>query len=203
MIAELRHDDVGQQPRSSHTAFDGPGRSWSFDNAITAGAGVLRSYVPDDLEALGNILQLLGDIVSEVPQLTSTIRATVVSGSVGNDLSWKVIGKRLAFGSGITTEVRQASIKESFGFSRGGLMFFELELHLVKLDAELLAARAEEHVAELIHQHLEVLDLLIARTEIGLMRAESLFELGFERTYLLLSLLKGGIELLLLRMQQG
>ena len=76
-------------------------------------------------------------------------------------------------------------------------MLLELELHLIQLDTELLAARAEEHVAELIHQHLEVLDLLIARTEIRLMRAKSLFELGFERSYLLLSLLKGGIELLL------
>lgn len=106
MIAELGYDDVSQQPWSSQAAFDGPGRSWSwsFNDTIASGAGVLRSYVPDNLETLGNILQLLGDIVSEVPQLSSAIRAAVVSGRVGNDLPWKVLGKRLALGSGIAPQ---------------------------------------------------------------------------------------------------
>ena len=69
MVAELGHDDMRQQTWTGKTALDRSRRGRSFHYAITAGAGELRPHVADDLEAVGNVLQLLGNIFTKLPQL--------------------------------------------------------------------------------------------------------------------------------------
>jgi hypothetical protein len=66
MVAELRDDDMGKQARAGKTALDRAGRSWCFDDAVATGAGELRPHVADDLEAVGDVLELFRDILSEL-----------------------------------------------------------------------------------------------------------------------------------------
>ena len=58
---------MGKQARTGKAALDRARSRRRFDKAITTRACELRSHVADDLEALGNVLELFRDIVAEVP----------------------------------------------------------------------------------------------------------------------------------------
>ena len=55
-----------KQAWARKSALDRARRSWCFDDAIATGAGELRPHVADDLEAVGDVLQLFRDILSEL-----------------------------------------------------------------------------------------------------------------------------------------
>ena len=75
MICELRNQHVGQQPRSGKATLDRTGWRGRFNHALTAAAGELRPHVANDLEAIGDVLQLLGDIFAELAQLAAAVGA--------------------------------------------------------------------------------------------------------------------------------
>ncbi len=50
----------------------------------------------NDLEAVGDVLKLFGDVVTELPQLAAAIRTAVALRSMRDDLTRKMIGQRLA-----------------------------------------------------------------------------------------------------------
>src|SRR5208282_2159188 len=58
MVCELRDDHMGQQTGSGKTAFNRPRWSRGFDNSVAARAGELRPHVANDLEAVGDVLEL-------------------------------------------------------------------------------------------------------------------------------------------------
>ena len=66
MVAELRDDHMGKQAWARKSALDRARRSWCLDDAIATGAGELRPHVADDLEAVGDVLELFRDILSEL-----------------------------------------------------------------------------------------------------------------------------------------
>jgi hypothetical protein len=53
----------------------------------------------DDLEALGNILKLFGNIVTEVPQLATAIGTAVTLGPIRDHFALKMFRQRFAFGA--------------------------------------------------------------------------------------------------------
>ena len=61
-------------------------------------AGELRPHVANDLEALGNVLQLLGDIFAELAQLAAAVGAAVPVKSVPDNFTRQMPGQRLAPG---------------------------------------------------------------------------------------------------------
>jgi hypothetical protein len=101
MIAELGNDDMGQQARSCQATLDGARRRRRFNHAVTAAAGELRPHVPDDLEALGNVLELFRYVFAELTQLAAAVRATVAVWSVRDDFAREMFRQRLAFGTGL------------------------------------------------------------------------------------------------------
>ena len=66
MIGELGNQHVGQQPRSSKAALNRTRWRGRFNHALTAAACELRPHVANDLEAIRDVLQLLGDIFAEL-----------------------------------------------------------------------------------------------------------------------------------------
>jgi len=55
----------------------------------------------NDLEAVGDVLKLFGDVVTKVPQRAAAIRTAVALWSMRDDLTRKMIGQRLAVRSGL------------------------------------------------------------------------------------------------------
>ena len=77
MIGELRNQHMGQQPRSGKAALDRTRWRRRFNHALATAAGELRPHVANDLEAVGDVLQLLGDIFAELAQLAAAIGTAV------------------------------------------------------------------------------------------------------------------------------
>lgn len=96
MSAELRNDHMREQPRPRQTALNRLRWCRCFDNAITAGAGKLRPYVADHLEVLRDVLQLFGNIFTELPQLATATGTAVVTRNMRDDLTREVFWQRLA-----------------------------------------------------------------------------------------------------------
>ena len=96
MVAVFRDEDMRQQARTGKTAFDRPRGCRRFDDAITACAGELRPDVANDLEAVGDVLQLLGNIFAELAQLRAAIRAAIAFGNVRDHFSLEMCRKWLA-----------------------------------------------------------------------------------------------------------
>src|ERR1700733_6179364 len=82
VIAELGNDDVGQKCWSGKTAFNRPRWRRRFDDAVAALAAELRPHMTNDLEAVGNILQLLRDVFAKLPQLATAIRTAIAPWNV-------------------------------------------------------------------------------------------------------------------------
>ena len=64
---------MGQKARAGATTFDGAGRQWSLHKPFTTGAGQPGPDDPVHEEAAGHILQLLGDILPDPAQATTTV----------------------------------------------------------------------------------------------------------------------------------
>src|SRR5882762_5590047 len=157
----------------------------------------------DDLEAVGNVLELLGNIVSEVPQLTATIGAVVAARSVPDDLAFQMLRKWLPFRTRRGFLLRRDAFSKGFGFGLHRLMFFKLEFQLLKLDDYLLTLSPKDHVAELLDHELEVLNPFAASAQLICLFRECLamrIELSFKAPQLFITLRDHGIELLLLRL---
>ena len=99
------------------------------------------------LEALGNVLELFGDIFAELPQLAAAIGAAVAGRSVGDDFAWQdALGaacvQGCVFGSfaGVTRSAPASSSACAVS------SFFQLKFQLLELDDDLLALGAEDHM---------------------------------------------------------
>ncbi len=114
----------------------------------------------DDLEALRNILELFRDVVTEVAQIATAIRTAIAFGPVHDLFAFKMFRQRLAFATRLRFLRRRCPIGDRFGFGLRGLILFQLKLHLLELENQLLALLAEDHVTELLDHQLEVLNAL-------------------------------------------
>src|SRR6202008_1946614 len=74
MIAVFRHENVRQQPGTSHTSRDRTARRFGLHDLVATPAGQLGTYPPDDFEMFWHILQHLRNIVTEMLQLTAALR---------------------------------------------------------------------------------------------------------------------------------
>ena len=135
MIAELRDQHVGQKARSGKAAFDRTGWRRRFNHAVAAAAGELRPHVANDLEALRDVLQLLGNIFAELPQLAAAIRTAIALGNVRDhfavaDVPAEACVPDLVFGS-LAGDTRSSS-----GFHLGlrRLLLFQFKLELLQLE---------------------------------------------------------------------
>src|ERR1700722_8259300 len=170
MITVFRNEDMSQQARPSKTAFDRSRGCRRFDDAITAGAGELGSHVANDPEAVRDVLQLLGNIFSELAQLRAAIRAAIAFGNVRDLLSLEMCRQWLTPRPDLTVFSRRHPLHCSLGFCLCRLLFFQLKLELLKPEDDLFAFGAEDHVPQLLDHELHMLDTLAARAQlIGLL----------------------------------
>src|SRR5450631_3417811 len=96
MIREFRNQHMGQQSRSGKATLDRAGWRRRFNHALTTAAGELRPHVTNHLEAIRDVLQLLGDIFAELAQLAAAVGTRVTVKSVSDNLAWQMFGQRLA-----------------------------------------------------------------------------------------------------------
>jgi len=189
MIAELGNDDVCQQCRSGKTAFDRPRWRWRFDDAVAARAAELRPHMADHLEAVRNVLQLLGDVFAKLPQPPSAIRTAIASGNVRDDFTLKMFRKWLAFSSRLRFSGWRNAIQYRFHHGLSRLFLFKLKLQLFELENDLLALLTKHHLPQLLDHQLHVLDPLAACVEfLGLFRNNLAMriEFGLKRAKLVL-----------------
>src|ERR1019366_9192064 len=116
MISELRNKGMGQQSRPCNTALDRTGWCRRFNDAVTSAAGELRPHMTNDLEALGDVLQLLGDIITELAQMAAAIGAAVALRKVSDNFARKMFWKWLASGTGLRFFTRCNAFCYGFGF---------------------------------------------------------------------------------------
>ena len=171
MIAELRDDHVREQTRASEASLDGTRGGRCLDHAVAASAGELRLHMPNDPEALRNVLELFGDVFAELTQLAAGVRTAVAARSVGSYFTQEVLRKRLALRFCLRLWNRRYPFDGRLHLSLRGLHVFELKLKQLKLNDDLLALPAEDHVPQLLDHELQVFDPLAARSQlIGLLR---------------------------------
>ena len=202
MIAELRDQHVGQQSGSGKTAFDRTRWRGRFHHAVAAVAGELRPHMANNLEAVGDVLQLLGDIFAELAQLAAAVGTAVARNAVCHDFAREMLRQRLAPGSRLRFPSRGHAIDSRFHLSLRGLQFFEMEFELFELKNHLLALDAEHPALQLLDDQLQMFDLLAVGAQLLVLLGECLamgLELSLERSQLVFMRSK----LLLMRMDQG
>jgi hypothetical protein len=125
-------------------------------------------------EALRNVLQLLGDILAELAQRTSAVRAAIARRRMRDHFARKVLRQRLALAARLHLLIRLQGIGNALFFGLIGLELFQLKLHLLQLSHQLLALAPKYHVPELINHQLQTLDLLAARLQFAALQGEGL-----------------------------
>ena len=126
----------------------------------------------DDLVSGRNALQLLGNIFSELAQLSAATRTRIVLGHVRDHFARKVFRKRLPSWTGcpglrlglLRTRLLRFSSCLICGLRR--FQFFETKLQLLQLSGELLALAPEDHPPVLLDDQLQMLDLLRVRPQL-------------------------------------
>jgi len=96
VVRILRNQHMREQPGSSQSACDRPRRSRSFDDCLALAAGELRPHMPYHPEAVRDIIQLLGNVFSEMAKVAAALRAAALLRLVRNDLAWQMLRQRLA-----------------------------------------------------------------------------------------------------------
>jgi hypothetical protein len=87
----------------------------------------------NDLEAIGDVLQLLGDIFAELAQVAAAVGTAVALKSVSDNLAWQMFGKRPASGSRLRFRSRHYSLRGGFHLGPRGLQLFQVKFELLKL----------------------------------------------------------------------
>ena len=174
MIAELRDQHVGQQPWSGKTAFDRTRRRRRFNHAVAPVAGELRPHMANDLEAIRDVLQLLGDIFAELAQLAAAVGTRVAVKSVRHHFAREMFRQRLAPGSRLRFFSRGDAFDGGFHLGLRGLQLFQMKFELLKLNNDLLALDAEHPALQLLDDQLQVFDLLTAGTQFLILLGECL-----------------------------
>jgi len=96
MVGILRCQNMRQQGGLGETALDRTRRCNRLHDLIASCTAHLDAYMANDLERLGDPLQILGDLFAKLAQLTTAIGAAVLNRSMRDHFAWKVFGKRLA-----------------------------------------------------------------------------------------------------------
>jgi len=118
----------------------------------------------NDLEALRDILQLLGHVLAELAQRTAATGATIALRKMRDDLAGKMLGQRLARRSRLDFGSRCNGFDGRLHLGLRGLQLFQMEFKLFEVNNNLLALLAEHRTSQLLDHQLQMLDLLAART---------------------------------------
>src|ERR1700733_15267650 len=205
MIAELRDQHVGQQPWSGKTAFDRTRRRRCFNHAVAPVAGELRPHMANDLEAIRDVLQLLGDIFAELAQLAAAVGTRVAVKSVRHHFAREMFRQRLAPGSCLRFLCRGHAFHSGFHLGLRGLHLLPMEFKLFELKNDLLALDAEHPALQLLDDQLQMLDLLTAGTQFLILLGECLamgLKLSLKRSKLVFMRNGKGSKFLLMRKEQ-
>lgn len=95
VVAVLRHEHVGQQPRAGPPALDRQRRQRRLGDALAGPAGELWPDVPDHLEARWHVFEHLGHVLAERAQIAAALRAGA-GGGVHHLLARQMFGQRPA-----------------------------------------------------------------------------------------------------------
>src|SRR5450631_2323872 len=153
---------MGQKARSGKATLDRTGWRGCFHDAVTTAASELRPHVANDLEAIGDVLQLLGDIFAELAQMTAAIRTAVGVRKMRDNFTGERFGKWLAPRACLRFLNWSVPLNSCFHLGLRALQLFHMEFELFKLKNDLLALDAEHHVPQLLDDQLEMFDLLAA-----------------------------------------
>src|SRR5260370_12523210 len=134
VVRKLRDQHMGQQPRSGKATLDRARWRRSLDHAFTPVACELRPHMADDLEAIRDVLQLLGDIFAELAQPAATVGTPVTMKSVADNLAEEMLGQRLASRSRLRFRSRTHSLNSGFTLRLRALQLFQIEFELLQLN---------------------------------------------------------------------
>src|ERR1700728_1510661 len=169
MIRILRDQHMREQAGSSQSTCDRPRWRWRFDDRLTLAAAKLRAHMPDHPEALRDVIQLLGNVFSEMAKIAAALRAAPLHRLVRDDLARQMLRQWLARKDRNNVIRLRVAVCRRRKRRVDGLHLFQLKFELVELQRELLALPPEEHAAQLLHHQLQMFDLLCMRGQFGLM----------------------------------
>jgi hypothetical protein len=205
VIGEFRNLHVGQQSRSGKATLDGTRWRRSLDHAFTSAAGELGPHVANHLEAIGDVLKLLGNIFAELAQLAAAIGARVTMKSVADNFARQMLGQWLAPRSGLRLCNWPHPFNSGFTLRLRALQLFQMEFKLFEFDNDLLALDAENSAPQLLDDQLQMLDLLAAGTQLLILLGKCLamrIELGLQRSKLVLMRSSKRMQFLLMLNEQ-
>ena len=158
----------------------------------------------NDLEAVGDVLQLLGDIFAELAQLAAAIGTAVAVRKMRDELAREMLGQRLAPGSRLRFFSRGDAFDDGFHLGLRGLQLFQMKFELLKLNNDLLALDAEHPALQLLDDQLQAFDLLAAGAQLLILLGECLamgLKLSLKRSKLVFMRSGKGSKFLLMRME--
>jgi hypothetical protein len=132
----------------------------------------------DHTEAVRDIIQLLGNVFTEMAKIAAALRAAALLRLVRDDLARQMFRQRLA--NRLRSSVIRLLIEhwDRRECRVNGLHLLQLKFELVKLQGELLALAPEEHPAQLLHHQLQAFDLFSSFQQLGLILSPLLVQCG-------------------------
>ena len=94
MIAELRHDDMGEQRLARAPLFDRQGRHGRMDDRLAGSAAHFRTHVHDTLEVGRNVFEHLPLVRANPAQLVSPARRAHARRIVNSRFRRQMVGQR-------------------------------------------------------------------------------------------------------------
>lgn len=158
MVTEFGDQNMREQPGAGHAAIDWSAGRGGLHDAVTTGTGLLESPVTNHSPMPRYIVELLGNVLTEVAKRATALRTARVVGLMNNVFARQMFREWLAsrwlagFWAGPCRCVdrRRAIV---------GLQIFETQFQLLDLAINLLRLAPELHALELRDPQLQVLDL--------------------------------------------
>jgi len=154
MVAVFRDQDLGKESRSGEPTGNWPHGRWYLDDGLAIIAAPLRAHVTNDLEGRRHVLQYLGDILAEVGERATTVRAGAgrrMNLLFPRQVLWQRLAGRLPPRRRCTGQLTLRRI------SLLALKFLNGEFELIDLVVELFGGAAEPQAPQAREFQLELL----------------------------------------------
>ena len=174
-----------QQSRSGHAALDRTARRFGLHDPFAARAGQLRSNLTDHFESRRHVLQNFRNVFAQRFQLAAAVRTSGLLRQIRSALraagapaaTSVLVSPRVCNGRNPCRCVRSRCV-----LRLRRLQLVQPQLQLLDLTIQLLRLAPELHPPQLGDQQLQMLDLVVTRSQLLVFR-EELFVLGEDENF--------------------
>ena len=168
-----------QKPWSGHAALDRTARRCGLHDPFAARAGQLRSNLTDHFESRRHVLQNFRNVFAEKFQLAAAVRASFLLRQIRSHFARQVLGQWLSYWfrrDACNGRNPCRCVRSSCVLRLRRLQLVQPQLQLLDLTIQLLRLTPELHPPQLGDQQLQMLDLVVARQQLFVLRQDQCFQ---------------------------